>query len=85
MKIESTSIKQKEKLPKGIKWMPTIGNNTKELLEYFQKVKNITETSCNRLKEEAIRILSKCGNPLYKKNSDTGLVFGYIHSGKTIS
>jgi len=75
----------KKMVPYGKNWVPTIGNETKELLKYFKNVKDITEASCDRLKNEAVEILSKCGNPLLKKNSDTGLVFGYIQSGKTMS
>ena len=35
--------------------------------------------------KESAEILSMCGNPSKKKNSSTGLVFGYVQSGKTLS
>lgn len=85
MKTEFITAKKKGKVPQGSKWVPTVGDETQDLLDYFHKVKGISQTSCERLKKEAVRILSKCGNPEYKENSDTGLVFGYIQSGKTMS
>ena len=80
---EYITSKHEEKLPPGTKWIPTVGNETEGLLDYFSK--KISKASCERLKNEAVRILSKCGNPKVEKNSETGLVFGYIQSGKTMS
>lgn len=85
MESKYITSKPKEKLPLGFKWAPTIGDETQRILNYFRNIKNISKESCNRLRDEAIRILSKCGNPSYRKNSNTGLVFGYIQSGKTMS
>ncbi|MBU1974502.1 MAG: alpha-1,4 polygalactosaminidase, partial [Nanoarchaeota archaeon] len=85
MKTEYITLKNKEKPSYGKNWVPTIGDETEKLLDYFRDVKNITEASCDRLKKEAVEILSKCGNPLSIGNSETGLVFGYIQSGKTMS
>jgi hypothetical protein len=45
----------------------------------------IDEVSTQRLLNETIEILSLCGSPQQQKNSDTGLVFGYVQSGKTMS
>ncbi|MBU0460271.1 MAG: Z1 domain-containing protein [Nanoarchaeota archaeon] len=85
MKTEYITLKNKEKPSYGKNWVPTIGDETEKLLDYFRDVKNITEASCDRLKKEAVEILSKFGNPLSIGNSETGLVFGYIQSGKTMS
>ena len=41
-----------------------------------------------KVKEQTLEILCKCVKPIYKvddKISETGLVFGYVQSGKTLS
>jgi len=35
--------------------------------------------------EEAVGILKSCGDPKNEENNDTGLVIGYVQSGKTLS
>ena len=49
--------KNKRKVPLKRNWVPIVGNGTKELQDYFQNEKNITKESCDRLKEEAVKIL----------------------------
>ena len=46
---------------------------------------DLNEAEKNTLLKESAEILSMCGNPSKKKNSSTGLVFGYVQSGKTLS
>jgi len=57
------------------------GYETKKLLDKL----NIDSESKVRLLSETSKILSKCGNPNKNENKETGLVFGYIQSGKTLS
>ena len=62
-------------------WTPEVGEQTEDLLNYLKLDKISTE----RLVNETKAILSLCGNPKQKYNNETGLVFGYIQSGKTMS
>ena len=45
----------------------------------------IDKVSTQQLSNETTEILSLCGSPQQNANSETGLVFGYVQSGKTMS
>lgn len=62
-------------------WIPFVGEETKQLLEYLK----LDEVSTQRLLNETTSILALCGSPEQKTNAETGLVFGYVQSGKTMS
>jgi hypothetical protein len=62
-------------------WQPISGDETNGLLEYL----NLDNVSSERLLSETKAILSLCGSPKQTTNSETGLVFGYVQSGKTMS
>lgn len=62
-------------------WQPIVGNETNELLDYLK----LDEGSTERLLNETKAILALCGSPQQDTNSETGLVFGYVQSGKTMS
>lgn len=62
-------------------WQPRVGNETQQLLEYLK----LDDVSTQRLLNETKSILALCGSPEQKTNSETGLVFGYVQSGKTMS
>jgi len=62
-------------------WTPIIGEETEQLLEYLK----LDEVSTQRLLNETTSILALCGSPEQKTNAETGLVFGYVQSGKTMS
>lgn len=62
-------------------WKPIVGEETQQLLEYLK----LDEISTQRLLDETTEILSLCGSPQQNTNSETGLVFGYVQSGKTMS
>lgn len=63
------------------KWEVVIGEETLGML----KRKNITGEWKHNLISETTEILALCGNPRKEKHQDTGLVFGYVQSGKTLS
>ena len=70
-----------------IKWEPESGTTTIEFLN--KKLHNDPE-AWETVKKESAEILSLCGKPLQKDKegnlkTNTGLVFGYIQSGKTLS
>ncbi len=62
-------------------WQAIVGAETSELLEYLK----LDKVSTDRLLDETKAILALCGSPEQKTNSETGLVFGYVQSGKTMS
>jgi hypothetical protein len=63
-------------------WIPEYGEETEKLLT---KVFGDDTYAKEKVKEETYHIMKLCGNPNEEKNSDTGLVFGYVQSGKTLS
>src|SRR3989344_1003177 len=67
------------------RWAPVVGPETIDLLAYFSKKKGLDEEGCATIKGEAVNILSKCVPPSAPRGSVTGLVVGYVQSGKTMS
>ncbi len=65
----------------GDEWLPQEGSETKELLQHLQ----VDEASKRQLLGEAKRILSRCVEPQKPNGRETGLVMGYVQSGKTMS
>src|SRR3989338_7286339 len=66
-------------------WNPIVGLETVDLISYFKKEKHLDEEGCANLQGEALNVLSKCISPKVLSGSVTGLVIGYIQSGKTMS
>jgi len=64
------------------KWSPIVGETTERLLT---KQLGDNEEAKEILKRESYEILKLCGDPKLKNYSSTGLVVGYIQSGKTFS
>lgn len=62
-------------------WEPVVGNEFLDLLKF----KDIPEESKANLTEETRRILGKCVSPSVDAGAGTGLVIGYVQSGKTLS
>ncbi len=65
----------------GGRWQPIVGKETLDLLAYL----NLTPEEKERLQAESVAVLSKCVPPTDPPNSETGLVIGYVQSGKTMS
>ncbi|MCU0473672.1 MAG: Z1 domain-containing protein [Bacteroidales bacterium] len=68
-------------------WTPVVGDESLELLRTkgFANTDGTLNESGNMLLDEAYRVLQACGNPNLASNNDTGLVIGYVQSGKTLS
>ncbi|GIK22773.1 MAG: hypothetical protein BroJett005_21870 [Ignavibacteriota bacterium] len=69
------------------KWKPYLGEELYNLIKYKGFVDtngNINNTG-EKVIDETFRILEMCGNPSEPTNVDTGLVIGYVQSGKTLS
>lgn len=69
-------------------WQPFVGTETDELLRsnarFVDANTNLNETG-QRVLDETYRIMQVCGNPNSQTNNETGLVIGYVQSGKTLS
>ncbi len=68
-------------LTPGARWTPTIGQETLSLLDHL----DLPEPSRSNLQREASAVLSKCVPPSGLELQETGLVIGYVQSGKTMS
>lgn len=58
-----------------------VGTETLDLLRHF----NLPEESEDRLLDEAVSVLASCAPPAGEEGAETGLVVGYVQSGKTMS
>jgi len=63
------------------RWTPVEGDETFKLLEHLKFADNDRET----LKREAVAVLAQCVPSTLPTGIETGLVIGYIQSGKTTS
>lgn len=68
-------------------WHPFVGDETIELLRSkgFANADKTPNESGERVLNETYRIMQVCGNPNNPTNNETGIVIGYVQSGKTLS
>jgi Z1 domain len=64
---------------RGRLWIPSVGAETMSLLQEFPADNRDT------VRDEAISVLSRCVPPAVPSGRETGLVVGYVQSGKTMS
>ncbi len=80
--ISAETITPQEALPQGSLWIPMRGGTeTRQLIDHL----SLDPESSERIISEAASILSKCIPPAGPAESTTGLVLGYVQSGKTMS
>jgi hypothetical protein len=77
----SETITPQDEAPPGSLWTPMQGQEARELVAHL----NLDPDSNERIISEATNILSKCIPPQSSADSATGLVLGYVQSGKTLS
>lgn len=65
-------------------WKPVVEGVTEKLLNQLED-SGINSTECDNIQDEAIAVLSKCVPPSAQTRHETGLVVGYVQSGKTMS
>ncbi len=65
----------------GNEWQPAIGEEVLALLEHL----GLPESTVQTVRDEGISVLSRCVSPLLSSGQRTGLVLGYVQSGKTMS
>lgn len=75
------TISPHDDLPAGSLWMPLQGQEVRDLVAHLQ----FDRGSSDRIVSEATSVLSKSIPPHASPQSTTGLVLGYIQSGKTLS
>lgn len=63
------------------RWAPIVGAETLGLLDHLGLLPESTE----RLQHEAVSVLGRCAPPGAPNAQETGLVLGYVQSGKTMS
>ncbi|WP_421533529.1 Z1 domain-containing protein [Morganella morganii] len=86
----TTSIKIMNKILPPLRWEPKRGDVTEEFLQSKSKDQNgpsysdLTNGDSSIL-QEAQRILGRCLPPKEESGRETGLVVGYVQSGKTLS
>jgi hypothetical protein len=71
--------------PDAAAYAPVVGEATIGLLEYLVREESFPQTEIPRLREESINVLSGCAAPRGQQARRTGLVCGYVQSGKTAS
>jgi hypothetical protein len=67
----------------GALWTPVVGPETLDLRD--QMAREVSDESAERACQEAVAILSRCAPTTGEPDRTTGLVVGYIQSGKTMS
>jgi len=75
------TITPQSDLPPGSLWAPVQGSEVRDLIAHLR----LDSDSSERIVSEATNILSKCSPPQLSGESTTGLVLGYVQSGKTLS
>lgn len=82
-----TEIIEIQNTPTTGEWQPFVGDETIELLRSkgFTNTDNIPNENGDRILNETYRIMQVCGNPNNPTNNETGIIIGYVQSGKTLS
>jgi len=68
-------------IPPGASWSPVVGREVQALLSK----KGLEEAEARRVESETCRILSRCVSPSERSIHRTGLIVGFVQSGKTLS
>lgn len=75
------TISPQDELPAGSLWMPVQGQEVRDLVAHLE----FDRESSDRIVSEATGVLSKSIPPSASPQTTTGLVLGYVQSGKTLS
>lgn len=81
MRIESVEIVSENSFF-APRWEVTAGDEAWKLLQHQEK---LNEQSRQNIMDDAVAILSQCLPPSAPEGRETGLVLGYVQSGKTLS
>jgi len=76
--VEITEVVRETNI-EGAQWSPFVGEITQSLLA------KVPDESQSTVRDESVAILAKCIPPTINSGRETGLVVGYVQSGKTLS
>jgi hypothetical protein len=79
--IETVEIVTHSQTTAGL-WEPVEGEEAQTLLSHLQLP---DDDSAIRIRDEAINVLRHCIPPTVSSGNETGLIIGYVQSGKTMS
>jgi hypothetical protein len=82
--MSSTELIELDLRPSSGGWNPFRGQETEDLLAHFRE-SHLDETGQHNLIESTARILRQCAPSNEPESRRTGLVVGYVQSGKTMS
>ena len=84
---ETIEITGNQESNNNAKWNPFVGTEVHKLIEFkgFTDSSNQIDETGNQIIDETHKILEMCGNPDESNVVETGLVLGYVQSGKTLS
>jgi hypothetical protein len=84
---ETIEITGNQESTNNAKWNPFVGTEVLKLIELkgFTNPNNQIDDAGNQIIDETHKILEMCGNPDESNVIETGLVLGYVQSGKTLS
>jgi len=69
------------------RWTPFVGSETMDMLRTkgFVTQDGVLNSAGEQILDETLRIMQACGDPKKDDNFDTGIIIGYVQSGKTLS
>ena len=84
---ETIEITGNQENNNNAKWKPFVGTEVDKLIKYkgFTDSQDKINNAGEKIIDETYQILEMCGNPNDKSIVETGLVLGYVQSGKTLS
>jgi hypothetical protein len=82
---QSETIEVLQERASAGRWSPEVGPETFGLMDYFRSSQSLDARSGDCLLAEAVSVMSQCVPPDAVEDTDTGLVVGYVQSGKTMS
>lgn len=85
MSIQVRQIKNLKDVRPPLSWEPAAGNEVLAFIDRKNAKDNIPKEALQFVLFEAQQILGRCTNPKGLAQQSTGLVVGYVQSGKTLS
>jgi hypothetical protein len=84
---ETIEITGNQENNNNAKWKPFVGTEVDKLIKYkgFTDSQDKINNAGEKIIDETYQILEMCGNPNDQSIVETGLVLGYVQSGKTLS
>lgn len=81
----TTIVKELKNIRPPLKWEPVQGPETTDFLDRKHTISKIPKDALQSVVFEAQQVLGRCVSPKEPPSGSTGLVVGYVQSGKTIS